>query len=67
MIDVVVNGEEREFADGVTLAELLSEVGTAQRGVAVALDGEVVSRGRWPDVVVPDGARVEILTAVQGG
>lgn len=67
MIEVVVNGEKRQFTEGITLAELLTEVGTTQRGVAVALDGEVVARGSWPDVVVPAGARVEILTAVQGG
>lgn len=67
MIEVRVNGDEREFADGITLAELLTEMGITRSGVAVAVDGEVVSRGRWPDVVIADGARVEILMAVQGG
>lgn len=67
MIEVVVNGDEREFRDGITLADLLTEMGTTQRGVAVAVDGEVVSRGGWADFVVNDGAEIEILVAVQGG
>ncbi len=67
MIEVEVNGDERQFRDGITIADLLTEVGTTQRGVAVALDGEVVARGDWPEVVVIDGAQVEILVAVQGG
>ncbi|MPY79319.1 MAG: sulfur carrier protein ThiS [Actinophytocola sp.] len=66
-MDVEVNGEDREFADGTTLAGLLEQLGTAQRGVAVAVDGTVVTRSEWQDVVLADGAKVEILIAVQGG
>ncbi|MEU3274630.1 sulfur carrier protein ThiS [Saccharomonospora sp. NPDC006951] len=64
---VHVNGDLREFRDGSTVAELLTEIGTTRQGVAVALEGEVVQRGRWAEIVVADGARLEILTAVQGG
>lgn len=64
---IEVNGNEREFTDDSTLAEVLETVGTPRSGIAVALDGEVVRRGRWAEVVVPAGARIEILTAVQGG
>ncbi|GAA5118543.1 sulfur carrier protein ThiS [Haloechinothrix salitolerans] len=66
-MDVEVNGEEREVAEGTTLARLLEQLGTARRGVAVAVDGTVVTRSEWQDVVLTDGAKVEILTAVQGG
>lgn len=62
-----VNGTEREFADDSTLVEVLEKVGANRRGVAVAVDGEVVRRGSWAEVVVPPGAHIEILTAVQGG
>jgi len=37
------------------------------RGVAVAVDGEVVPRGDWPGTALRDGQRVEVLHAVQGG
>jgi sulfur carrier protein len=62
-----VNGEPSALAPGTTVAELLRELGAPDRGVAVAIDAEVVPRGAWDGVTVPDGARVEVLTAVQGG
>jgi sulfur carrier protein len=66
-MEVQVNGQWREFPDGSTVAALLAALDIDGRGVAVALNGEVVRRGRWPEVVVPAGARLEVLTAVQGG
>lgn len=66
-MEVQVNGEWRAFAEGSTVAKVLEEIGSARPGVAVALDGEVVRRGAWAEVVVPPGAKLEILTAVQGG
>ncbi|MGZ6640266.1 MAG: sulfur carrier protein ThiS [Solirubrobacteraceae bacterium] len=62
-----VNGKEREGA-GATVAQLLDDLGLqSQRGVAVAVDAEVVPRGEWSARIVPDGARVEVLSAMQGG
>jgi sulfur carrier protein len=65
-----VNGTDRDdLAGGMTVAALVAALGVpAQgRGVAVAVDGEVVRRGAWEQTAVPDGAAVEIVTAVQGG
>jgi sulfur carrier protein len=66
---IVLNGESRELADGATLIDAIAASGVAddRRGVAVALDGEVVRRGEWDATVLADGARVEVLQAVQGG
>ncbi|MEV0680896.1 sulfur carrier protein ThiS [Actinosynnema sp. NPDC050436] len=62
-----VNGEQRELADGSTVATVLDLLGAPPSGVAVALDGEVVPRAAWASTPVPDGSAVEVLTAVQGG
>ena len=67
MIEVRVNGDSREVDDGTTVAGLLEELGAARPGVAVAVDGAVVARSGWEAAELTDGARVEILTAVQGG
>ncbi len=71
---VTVNGERRELPADATLAtvvELLARdqgsPAAAPRGVAVALDSEVVPRGAWPSTVLNEGARVEVLAAIQGG
>jgi sulfur carrier protein len=67
VIEVEVNGDAREFPAGTTVAAMLEQLGAARSGVAVAVDGQVVARSGWDDVALADGARVEILTAVQGG
>ncbi|MTD58640.1 sulfur carrier protein ThiS [Amycolatopsis pithecellobii] len=66
-MEVQVNGDWRAFPEGITVARLLEALGTAPKGIAVALDGVVVRRGDWAGVIVPAGAQLEILTAVQGG
>jgi sulfur carrier protein len=66
---VLVNGSAREFEAGTTVADLVADVtgDAGTKGVAAALNGAVVPRGRWRLLEVQDGDRVEILTAVQGG
>jgi sulfur carrier protein len=64
---IIINGEPSDLAPGATLRELLTHVGAPDRGVAVAVDAEVVPRGAWGTFALADGARVEVLTAVQGG
>jgi sulfur carrier protein len=68
-VTVQINGEAHELAPGATLDEAVREAGAPEdgRGVAVAVDGEVVPRGDWPDTALRDGQRVEVLHAVQGG
>jgi sulfur carrier protein len=66
---VVVNGDRRELPAGTTVSALLDALDLAgdARGVAVAVDAEVVPRGEWETTELDDGARVEILRAIQGG
>ncbi len=66
---IMLNGEPLELSEGATLADAVVESGApnAGRGVAVALEGEVVRRVDWEAIVLADGARVEVLAAIQGG
>ncbi|GAY14784.1 sulfur carrier protein ThiS [Mycobacterium sp. shizuoka-1] len=63
---VMVNDEEREVDDGTTVSALLESLGFPDRGIAVAVNWTVLPRSQW-DSAVPVGARVEVVTAVQGG
>jgi sulfur carrier protein len=66
VIEVRLNGVDTELADGTTVAALLAARGIEPGGVAVALDGAVVPRAAHATTVLPEGAVVEGLTAVQG-
>ena len=67
MTTVTLNGEQRELPDGATVETVVRELGAPERGVAVAVDGQVVPRGDWAGTRVRDGQQVEVLRAVQGG
>jgi sulfur carrier protein len=66
---VTINGTRRELPEGTTLAGVVASLHNAPegRGVAVAVEGEVVPRAQWPNTELRDGATVEVVVAVQGG
>jgi sulfur carrier protein len=64
---LTINGDFREVAGEQTVAVLVASVTAERRGVAVAVNGEVVPRSQWPVASLHDGDRVEVLTAAQGG
>jgi sulfur carrier protein len=66
---VAVNGTATQLPDGATVAGVLTElnVSSAGRGVAVAVQGEIVPRGEWVSMSLRDGDRVEVVSAIQGG
>ena len=67
-VAVHVNGERRELPDGATVETAVREAGApAARGVAVAVDGEVVPHAEWQSTGLREGQQVEVLRAVQGG
>ena len=61
---VTVNGEDQHLADEATVADV---VGARVRGVAVAVNDEVVPRSLWRGTALHDGDRVEVLEPQQGG
>ena len=68
MTIVTINGERRELDERATVEAVVREAGVPDgRGVAVALDGEVVPRGEWATTEVRDGQQIEVVAAVQGG
>ena len=66
---VLINDEPHELEAGATLATALARLPGASegRGVAAALDGEVVPRRAWAGTELSEGARIELVVAVQGG
>lgn len=66
-MNVVLNGEPRPLDDGATVGDLLRSLDVGERGVAVAVDAEVVPRGEWEHRTLGEGAHVEVVHAVQGG
>ena len=69
MTTITLNGQPTRLPDPATVREAVRKAGSTEggRGVAVAVDGEVVPRGQWEGHELRDGQQVEVLQAVQGG
>lgn len=63
---VTVNDEDVEVDERTTIASLLEGLGFPEKGIAVAVDWAVMPRSQW-HTTLADGAKVEVVTAVQGG
>ena len=66
---IALNGHPIPTGAGQTLSKILENPGLPGdgHGIAVAVDGEVIPRSEWPHFVVRDGAKLELVRAVQGG
>jgi sulfur carrier protein len=62
-----VNGAPHDVTPGTTVADLVARWCTSPRGVAVAVNGEVVPRSTWDATPIALGDTVEIVTAAAGG
>ena len=68
-MELIVNGRPREVPSNATVGDVMEMLGhgASARGVAVALNGEVVTKAQWSATSVTEHDRVEVLGAVQGG
>jgi sulfur carrier protein len=66
LVKITVNDEAVELDEQTTVAKLLETLGIPDKGIAVAVDWAVLPRSQWQHPL-SDGAKVEVVTAVQGG
>ncbi|HKD10060.1 MAG TPA: sulfur carrier protein ThiS [Bryobacteraceae bacterium] len=64
---VTVNGEQRQFAAGTTLREVIGALGLDPERVAVELNRAIVKKDRWETTPIDSGAEIEIVQFVGGG
>jgi thiamine biosynthesis protein ThiS len=64
---IQINGEKKEIASGLSIAQLLEELGIRPAGVVVELNRTVVSRDAHKDAFLQDGDTIEIVHFVGGG
>lgn len=62
-----INGEGKQFAEHLSLAALIQQLGMKGDRVAVELNREIVSRARWPEIELKNDDKLEIVHFVGGG
>lgn len=66
-MQIVVNGESADVSDHLSLADLVQSLHLGGQRLAVELNGNIVPRSRWPEVLLRAGDRAEIVRAIGGG
>jgi sulfur carrier protein len=66
-MQIIVNGQSRAVADGITLAELLTQLDLQAKHVAVEINMELVPRAEHVAHRLADGDQLEVVTIVGGG
>jgi sulfur carrier protein len=69
-MNLSINGEDRAFPDPTTpftLAALVEIMGMKSDRVAIELNLEIAPRNRWPETILKNGDRLEIVHFVGGG
>lgn len=67
LLDVFLNGEPYQVAEGATVADLVAGLGRDPRTVAVERNGDLVPRARFAETRLGAGDRLEVVHFVQGG
>lgn len=66
-MEIKVNGEMREIAEGSTMLDLITSLGLQERVMASALNMEIVKQDSWDKAVLSEGDTIELLDFVGGG
>ena len=67
MINLYINGESRQFPASLSVAGLVESLELQGKRVAIERNGEIVPRSQYPETMLDEGDRLEIVVAVGGG
>ncbi|NJD08866.1 MAG: sulfur carrier protein ThiS, partial [Methylococcaceae bacterium] len=65
-MEVIINGETRITSDGLSLAQLVDELGLSGKRIAVELNREIAPHGHYGEIALHNGDRLEIVHAIGG-
>lgn len=64
---IVLNGEQREFQEGITLGTLIQKEGVSEKVMAAAVNMQIVKKEDWSIRKLEEGDKIELLQFVGGG
>jgi len=64
---VTINGQEKTLANNLTLEILLTNLGYANKKVAIEVNEEIIPRSHFKNRLIVNGDKIEIINAVGGG
>ncbi|MCE2594100.1 sulfur carrier protein ThiS [Motilimonas cestriensis] len=66
-ITININGQAQQLAPQTSVTDLLTTLGHAEQGMALAVNQSIISRSEWPDHYLQQGDEVSLFQAIAGG
>jgi len=67
-MNINLNGKASEIKSGSSLMSLIDELGlTGRKAIAIALNGEVLTREKYKEIILNEGDSLEVVRAIGGG
>ena len=69
-LNLLLNGQTRVFEGldaGASVPDVVAALGLKADRVALELNGDIVSRGRWAETTLASGDKLELVHFVGGG
>ena len=66
-MNIMLNGEQREFEEGITLGALIQKEGVSEKVMAAAVNMQIVKKEDWNSRKLEQGDKIELLQFVGGG
>jgi sulfur carrier protein len=67
VITIYVNNSSREVRPNTTVSEILSQLDILSKGIAIAINENIILKGEWNSTVVNSNDNILIIKATQGG
>ena len=64
---IQLNGDPYDIKDGTNLNELLNKLKIQKNKVAIEVNGEIVEKNKYPNLILNKGDKVEIVQFIGGG
>ena len=64
---IQLNGDSYEINNGTNLNELLNKLKIQKNKVAIEVNGEIVEKNKYPNLILNKGDKVEIVQFIGGG
>ncbi len=66
-MNIVINGELKEFKENITLSKLLQELSLEGKVMAAAVNMNIVKQNQWDSYIMKESDKLELLDFVGGG
>ncbi len=62
-----VNNQAQHVVDNSSIVTLLEQLQIASKGIAIAINNQIISKDHWAETSLQGGDQVTIIKATQGG